>query len=752
MDPKFRTAIRRSHSPQKAKIVITCFLLFHLFLSNCLQGSGKKEGGFFFLPSGFTIVEQPGGSNTPPVIVTPPSTFPASAGSITYYSANTVYLSGQTGAIEFIDVQWSGSKNAFYEFRLGSTDCTNGTIEASGAITASTSVTTRIHAINGIVALNSGDNDVRICLKSPDASAAWDSYTVRAVRDDVAPSVSFTPGSGSYGSSVPNIAISCSDTGNSGCYKTAFRSGGTSASISSDGTAASGNTIYSSALSLTNNATTDLSAIAVDKAGNVGSAGSASYVVSVGNPTITIVSLSKNIIKGSATSVLKWKSDIAGNYSVRFGGSDCNTGTEKATGSVAADTDTDYTVSGSDLSSGSNDVRICLTTAGSNEGSNFTSIVRDDVGPQIIAVSPVLSPNTTAYALNVGQRTFSITFNEDMDTSSTPNPRHIDQTTTPEPEINWIGASGTWSSDKRTYTLDLKSKLPEWHKFYLKYTSASFSDVAGNAMVTSPTVAVASGSFRLDYGTANDTSVLLPSGTRQTTCSDSNGDPISCAGTGQDGANASLPFGLIAPGTLPGYPSDVVTLDTRNLRYWKTCLSDYEWSAGTCVKVCPADQIWNGAACVADAGNPYKTFNRSVEDCSGLNNRNSGNGYAGKKTWRLPTLAEYYTILEFGGTVGNETIPETFFPGLLRNNYQRYWSSTNAITISSSNRYTRTPSIDALSNGPANYAAISSLQSWGAWSVSVFGGVTQPNNKLKDVSWTGGGGSNYNFTSMCIAE
>ncbi|TGK39206.1 DUF1566 domain-containing protein [Leptospira gomenensis] len=750
MDPKFRTTFGRSHSTQKAKIVITCFLLFPLLLSNCLQGNGKKEGGLFFLPSGFTVVEQSGGSNNPPSVLAP--TPPPSVGSIAYSSASTIYLSGQSGAVEFADVLWSSSKNAFYELRSGSTDCTNGTIETSGAISASTSVTSRIHAVAGVVALNLGDNDVRICLKSPDGSSLWDSHTVRAVRDDTAPSVSFTPAAGSYGSSVPSVTISCSDTGNSGCHKTAFRSGGTAASIANDGTAASGNTIYSSAISLTNNTTTDLSAIAVDKAGNVGSAVSATYVVSVGNPTITIVSLSKSVIKGSASSVLKWKSDIAGNYSIRLGGTDCSSGTSLTTGSVAANTDTDYTVLGSDLSSGSNDVRICVTTAGSNVGNNSASITRDDAGPQIIAVSPALSPNTTAYALSTGQRTFSITFNEDMDTTSSPNPKHIDQTTSPEPEINWIGGSGTWSSDKRTYTLDLKSKLPEWHKFYLKYTSASFTDVAGNVMVTSPTVAVTSGAFRLDYGTANDTSVLLPSGTRQTTCSDSTGTTISCAGTGQDAEISALPFGLIAPGTLPGYPSDVVTLDTRNLRYWKTCLSDYEWSAGTCVKICPMDQFWNGTACVADAGNPYKTFNRSVEDCSGLNNRNSGNGYAGKKTWRVPTLAEYYTILEFGGTVGNETIPETFFPGLLRNNYQRYWTSTNAITISSSNRYTRTPSIDALSNGPINYSGISSLQSWGAWSISVFGGVTQPNNKLKDVSWTGGGGSNYNFTSMCVAE
>ncbi|AOP34833.1 hypothetical protein A0128_13840 [Leptospira tipperaryensis] len=698
--------------------------------SNCLTEKGKQNQSIFFFPSGITLA--------PPL-----------KGSLTYSSSNPIYVSGQTGAIEYVDVQWSSSMRGSYQIRYGSTNCSDGNLDSSGSVSASTSTTSRIHATAGVVALNPGNNSVRICLFDAVGSTLWDSYSLTATRDDSAPTVTFTPSAGTYGSSAPSVSISCTDTGNSGCYKTAYRTDGTSASISNTGTAGSGSSLFSSAITLSNNTTTNFSALAVDRAGNVGSTNSASYVVAFGNPTITIVSLSKSIIKNSDNSTLRWKSDIAGNYSIRVGGSDCSTGTSLSTGSATANTNVDYVVSGTDLVAGANTLRVCLTTAGSNLGTSSTAITRDDVAPQVIAVSPVLTPNSTAYALSVTQRIFSLTFNEDMDTSSTPNPQHRDQTTGGDPEIKWPGAIGSWSADKRTYTLDIRSNLPEWHKFYLLYNSLSFKDIAGNVVVSSPTVSVVSGNISLNYGTINDTRNLLTSDTRQTLCTDVNGITIACAGTGQDGESNVLTSGLLAPGFLTGFPNDFVTVDTKNLRYWKTCLYDYEWNGTTCVKTCAVDQIWDGTTCVTDLGNPYKTFNRSIEDCSKLNMRNSGNGYAGKKSWRVPTLAEYYTILEYEGSIGNEVIPETYFPGVLRNNYQRYWTSTNAITISASNRASLSPAIDPLSNGPINYAAISSLQSWGAWSVSVFGGVTQPNNKLKDTSWNW---PSYNFTSLCIAD
>lgn len=724
--------------------LVPSILLFHF--SNCLTDKGNKNSPFFFFPSGISSVSS---AVAPNVIPIPDPSVSPLQGNITYASSNPIYVSGQTGAIEYVDVQWSSSMAASYEVRYGSTNCSDGNVDSSGSISASTSNTSRIHAISGVTPLNVGNNSIRLCLFDATASTLWDSYTLTVTRDDTAPTVSFTPSAGTYGSSAPNVSISCSDTGNSGCNQIAYRSDGSAAGISNAGSAAAGSSLFSSSIALSNNTTTNFSAAAVDKAGNVGSANTASYVVAFGNPTVTIVSLNKNIIKGSDSASLQWKSDIAGNYSIRVGGTNCTDGTSLTSGAASANTNVTYGISGTDMSAGTNTIRICLTTAGSNQGSSSTSLVRDDVSPQIISTSPALAPNTTAYALSVTQRSFSLTFNEDMDTSSTPNPQHRDQTTTGDPEIKWPGAIGTWSADKRTYTLDIQSNLPEWHKFYLLYTSASFKDVAGNAVASSPTVSVVSGNISLNYGTINDVRNLLASDTKQTTCADTLGATVACAGTGQDGDLNFLPSGLLLPGFLSGYPSDFVTVDTKNLRYWKTCLYDYEWNGTTCVKQCAMNQMWDGTGCVADPGNPYKTFNRSVEDCSKLNLRNSGAGYAGKKNWRVPTLAEYYTILEYNGTNGNETIPETYFPGALRDNYQRYWTSTNAITISAANRTSLSPAIDPLSNGPINYSALFSLQSWGAWSVSIFGGITQPNNKVKSASWSW---PTYNFTSLCIAD
>ncbi|TGK31406.1 DUF1566 domain-containing protein [Leptospira yasudae] len=723
-------------------------LLLLTVVLNCLTDDGKRNRSFFFFPSSI-------GPDTGKNPIIPPT------GKLTYSSANTIYLSGQSGAIEYNDIQWSSSLDASYQIRYGATNCSDGSLYDSGSISASVSNTSRIHAVAGAVPLAIGSNPIRICLFNASGTTLWDSYAILAERDDTPPTVSFSPSSGTFGTSAPSVTISCSDTGNSGCNKIAYRMDGTAASISNTGTAATGSSLFSSALSLPNNSTTNLSAIAVDNAGNIGSTNAATYIVAVGNPTITIVSLSPTIIKSSGSSNLRWKSDIAGNYSIRVGGTDCSNGTSLSTGSAAANTNVDYTVAGSSLAAGSNTLRVCLTTAGSNQGYSTTTMTRDDTAPQIVSTSPAISPNASAYSLSVTQRTFSLTFNEDMDTSSTPNPQHRDQTQGGDPEIKWPGAIGSWSADKRTYTLNVRSNLPEWHKFYFLYASSSFKDIAGNTVASSPVVSVVSGNIKLDHGTINDTRYLAPSDSRQTDCTDTNGVSISCSGSGQDAETNALASGLLAPGTLAGFPSDYVTVDIRNSRYWKSCLADYEWNGVTCSKICAADLKWDGSACVADLGNPYKSFNRSVEDCSSLNTRNSGAGYAGRTGWRVPTIAEYYTILEYNGNSGNETIPETYFPGILRSNFERYWTSSNGITINNTNRYgyganppspNPSHSIEQLSNGPIpvayNYSDPSLLISWGAWSVTVFEGITHVSNKLKSSGWSG----NFDYTSMCISD
>ncbi|RHX79703.1 hypothetical protein DLM77_12560 [Leptospira yasudae] len=725
-------------------------LLLQLLIFNCLP-AGKGNKGFTIFPLNIGL---------PPASETAPTeTNVAATGTLTYTSPNTVYVSGsgQPGVFEYADVQWSSSLAADYEIRYASTNCTDGTLDSQGTVTAGTSTTSRIHATAGTVPLSVGNNTVQICLYDIGKTTRWDSYAITVLRDDTAPTVSFSPAGGVFGASAPTVSITCADTGNSGCNRITYRTDGTAASIANDGSVPSGNLQYSSGITLPNNTTTNFSAIAVDQAGNIGTTNAASYVVAFGNPTITIVSLSKSIIRGADNSTLTWNSDIAGNYSIRSNGTNCSDGTVLLSGAASANTNVSSAISGSTLNAGSNTIRICLTTAGTNQGTISTSIARDDIAPKIITVSPAITPNTTAFALSVNQKTFSLTFDEDMDTSISPLPTHWDQTQGNR-EIKWPGAIGSWSADKRTYTLNTQSNLPEWHKFFWRYPDTSFKDIAGNIVVSSPTVSVSAGNINLNYGTIQDTAYFFPLDTEQSFCADQNGNTIPCLGTGQDGEVGGV-IPVLSPNsffTLPtninGYTNDFVTMDTKNNRVWKTCEPDYEFipGAGACVKICLGANKWNGTSCVPDFENPWKSFEQSVESCSELNGKNSGSGYAGRKGWRVPTLSEYYTMLEFNSTTGdaNDTIPDRFFPGIARGGYQRYWTSSNAITINSTNVYTLTPVIDPLSNGPINYAAISSLQTWAAWSVSIFGGVAVPYNKQKNDSWDGA----YYNTTLCISD
>lgn len=715
--------------------IVGIWLVVFICLSNCLMGDGKKGMNFFFLPTSTAgIAYNPGddGSGSTPV-PTPPLT-----GNLNYTSATTFYVSSTAGAIGYYDISWSADMNGFYELRTGTSSCSGGTVKASGAVASATTTTNRIDAsdLPGV-----GNYTVKLCLLSPDTTTAWDDVSVTAVRDDAAPTVTLSDPGGTYGTSMPNIALTCTDTGASGCLKMAYRNDGTDPGLTATGTVSSG-TAYSSAFSVANNATTDVKVVAVDKAGNVSGVTTNQYIVAVGNPTITINSVSKLDLRGVDSTDIEWKSDITGNYEFRVGGTNCNSGTNGSaltpaiSGNYAtANSNVTTTVPGGSLTTGANTVRICLTTAGSNVGFNSRSLNRDDTAPGLssITIDGGPSANTSSNVLiSVNADHLDFVFNEDMDTSLKPLPKHYDSATGGNPLVPWPTISGTWV-DAQTYRVAFNGKLPEWHLFYHLFdmtANPKFKDKAGNVVGTGAFV-TAAGEIKLLYRTESDPAGIKITDTRQTSCYDAAGNTLgSCAGTGQDADNSVLPYGLMVPTALAGYPNDIVTPDNWTGKTWKTCGPGYVWSGGTCV--------------VSATPVPYQTWYDAIPYCLQLNLDNSGAGFAGKKTWRVPTLKEQMSLMIYEGTNGNEGIPAAGFPGFVRSDYQRYWTMTNAMSATDTN-------VDYASPGQLGNAILSNGVSWGAWATSAFGGGTHMKHKVNYAGWANWP-DNYIFLTMCVAD
>ncbi len=101
------------------------------------------------------------------------------------------------------------------------------------------------------------------------------------------------------------------------------------------------------------------------------------------------------------------------------------------------------------------------------------------------------------------------------------------------------------------------------------------------------------------------------------------------------------------------YTGDYTTLDNSTGLVWKSC------SEGQ-----------SGPTC-GTGGVSALTLNQATTACSALNTLNGGNGYAGIKNWRLPTMRELTTLTDFSRAT--LSVYTASFPGTA--NYA-YWSST----------------------------------------------------------------------------
>ena len=149
---------------------------------------------------------------------------------------------------------------------------------------------------------------------------------------------------------------------------------------------------------------------------------------------------------------------------------------------------------------------------------------------------------------------------------------------------------------------------------------------------------------------------LAPLRTYQTTCWDASGITIPCAGTGQDGEyQAGRNTNFTGPTQHATYTSDYTTTDNAMGLVWKTCSEGK--SGATCGTGTATTMTW-------------ATATGSGTGCDALNSANSAAGYAGLTNWRLPSIRELETIINY--STSNPAAFSAGFPGTVAT---IHWSS-----------------------------------------------------------------------------
>ncbi|MCW7468153.1 Lcl domain-containing protein [Leptospira kanakyensis] len=144
---------------------------------------------------------------------------------------------------------------------------------------------------------------------------------------------------------------------------------------------------------------------------------------------------------------------------------------------------------------------------------------------------------------------------------------------------------------------------------------------------------------------AEATYSLIPLKTGQTTIYSS----------GDDGSvRSGFSTNYSGPSANATYPNDYTTYDQSTGILWKSC------SQGLEGPTCGINSVSVGNAATLSSS------------CTALNSLNSGNGYAGHKTWRLPTLKELFTTNDASKATATIINP-TAFPATIA---FAYWAST----------------------------------------------------------------------------
>ena len=110
------------------------------------------------------------------------------------------------------------------------------------------------------------------------------------------------------------------------------------------------------------------------------------------SPTVAIVSVVPPVVGAFGSTDITWNADESGASSVRVGGTTCSNGTQVVSGSYAASGNQVTNILASQLAEGANTVRVCVTDAAANVGSDTSTVTKDSTAPQVTIVSTVPNP------------------------------------------------------------------------------------------------------------------------------------------------------------------------------------------------------------------------------------------------------------------------------------------------------------------------------------------------------------------------
>ncbi|PJZ54888.1 DUF1566 domain-containing protein [Leptospira adleri] len=636
-------------------------LLLCFFLFSCLKDVNESSFKFFYLPTSLSNIASPFGSNGN---VGNSANFSISGGKSLYggiYYASAM-TSGRTGLnlnLTFANVV-DGTE---LRVCLNNPGCGTGSLLHSTVLAASTANLDLNLSIPGTYPVNVGGNSLNVSLVKD--SQIINQKSVSMIYDNSAPSLSLSVLGGTY-TSTQSLSVTCTDS-ISGCKDLIYTTDGTDPSLSLlqdfDPLQIVFGSVFPSSFGI-GSGTITIKILASDRAGNLVGPVSATYTVNLPltpAPTLTLNSIQNGTTNGSSATSVNWTSDSAGDYFIVPTSTDClsiTPGVTIASGTLVAPDTQDTTVPTGAFSEGNNSFKLCLLDASNQVGSFNFNITLDTSAPTLASTSP----SNGAVDTDVFNRDLILTFNESMQPGNTIEIHAlvtfgsggglttVELTLPSSVGVQWI--SGT------VVKIDLDSILPEFSLIKVKILAASFKDVAGNPLIGDGT-----GYFYFSYTTGGMVALRNIIDSNQPGCFDTAGSGIACGGTGQDGAFSATPSlqSISTPNFLGGFTNDPISVDSTSGLTWRTCVQGMEWNGTTCAGT-PTEVNWPNA----------------LSSCSSLNERNTKQGYAGLKGWRLATMDDFHSLITFpSGTSGYTFVAPASFPNFPSNaSNQRFWSST----------------------------------------------------------------------------